>query len=137
MVWPSRTDAKLASGQYQIGPILGALHYLPKISEGSFISLTAREQVGLGGYKNSKDIHQTVFQPTLQVNLPRDWYTSFGPEMIFDWTNRGDAFIPFNMSAGKKIRHNVLVSLEWNQGLLRQYNNYLWELEFRLAYYFG
>jgi hypothetical protein len=136
VIWPSATDQTLGSGKYQVGPG-GAMTYSPSfLREGSFFQFIWREPFGVGGDEDRKDFHRSVINPGVNVALPRQFYAESSPEIVIDWGGGGNWFVPLNLNVGKKIGKRMIVSLEWNQAVVKEYRPYDWDLESRIGYFF-
>jgi hypothetical protein len=136
VVWPSETNPTLGSGKYQIGPG-AAVSYTPAfLTEGSFFQFIWREPFGVGGDKDRKDTHRTVFNPGVNVALPHQFYVEMSPEMVINWSGGGGWFVPFNLNVGKEFGKRIIVSLEWNQAVVKDYRPYDWDIESRIGYFF-
>ncbi len=136
VIWPSATKQQLGLGKYQLAPTAG-VGYTPRaLPPGSFVSFIWREEWGAGGDKDRSDIHKSVFNPDITVSLPHRFYAELSPEIVMNWRDDGKVFVPFNLSAGKKIGEKIIVSLEWNQALVKQYRPYDWDIEARVGYFF-
>ncbi len=135
-IWPSATEQQFGSGKYQLGPMAGFVYAPSCLEDGSFLKFIWREEFSVGGDSGRKDIHKSVINPGVSFTLPRQFYADLSPELKINWQDDAKWFVPFNLTVGKKFGKKMIVSLEWNQALVKQYRPYDWELEARVGYFF-
>ncbi len=135
-IWPSATEQQFGSGKYQLAPMVGAVYAPSCLAEGSFVKFIWREEFSVGGDAGRTDIHRSVLNPGASFTLPRQFYADLSPEIKINWQDNAKWFVPFNLTVGKKFGKKLIVSLEWNQALVKQYRPYDWELEARVGYFF-
>lgn len=128
-------NLEIGNGKYQLLPSLAIRRDLPEISRGSFIGAIAREAFSVAGYSIATRISRTYLQPFLNINLPHGWFINSSPEMFYDWVNH-TTFIPLDLMIGQMITPSLVVSLEYEYGIVYGYKNYRNQVEFRIGYFF-
>ena len=84
---------------------------------------------------NRPSVNQTIVQPFLNFDLPREWYLTFAPEMWCDW-REANWFIPFDVEVGKMLTRHVVMSLQYDAGITKDLPLYKHQVEFRIGYFF-
>jgi hypothetical protein len=69
----------LTSGKWQALPIVGARVMLPELSDGSFLTGLVRYDVSFAGDPSKRTISNLQIAPTLNINLPQQWFVTFYP----------------------------------------------------------
>lgn len=128
-------NLEIGNGKYQLLPSLAFRRDLPEISRGSFLGAIAREAYSVGGYSIATRISRTYLQPFLNINLPCGWFLNSSPEMFYDWVDN-TLFVPLDLMVGQMITPNLIVSLEYQYGIVYGYKNFRNQLEFRLGFFF-
>lgn len=128
-------NLEIGNGKFQLLPSLAFRRDLPEVSEGSYFGVIAREAWSIAGYSIATRISRTYLQPFLNINLPCGWFINSSPEMFYDWVNQS-TFIPLDLMIGQMITPSIVVSLEYEYGLVYGYKNFRNQLEFRLGFFF-
>jgi hypothetical protein len=129
----------LASGTWQLMPIVGARLALPEISSGSYFEPLLRYAVSVAGDPTQRNIRNLQFAPILSINLPDRWYVTFFPTPDIR-INYGDPitgqtgrwFVPFDIRVGRKFTENVAMSLEVGVPIIKDYPLYNFKTQLRL-----
>ncbi len=116
VVWPTAGLNEAGDGKYQVGPVAAARYALPEISSDSFFlteviylnSLASRNENA-----GRPDISLMKIQPKLNVGLPDGWFlATYASEGIqVNYNDSGKAFVPIDLMIGKKLFHNIVMSL--------------------------
>lgn len=137
VTWPTVTEPQLGNQKYVLGPTVGGVYYPRWLREGSLIGALTRYEFSVGG--SGAEIERLVVQPLVNINLPASWFVNFQPELTMNCRQDNRWFMPFDMMVGKKFTafgRDFVASLEWKQGLLKDYAQYDWSLEFRIGFFF-
>lgn len=95
-----------------------------------------RHVVGVGAVRaNRTSINQTIVQPFENFDLPREWCLTFAPEMRYDW-REARWFIPFDVEVGKMLTRHVVMSIQYDAGIVKDFPLYKHQVEFRIGYFF-
>lgn len=138
LIAPTGNDV-LGSGKWQVMPIVGARVALPEISSGSYFEPLLRYDVSVAGNPAAKNISNLQFAPTLNINLPDQWFLSFFPSPDIR-VNYGDPitgqtgrwFVPFDVRVGKKLSQTIALSLEVGVPIIKDYPVYDFKTQLRL-----
>ncbi len=57
-------------------------------------SMLVRQDFDVTGNKSRDSIQQTYLQPYLNIDLPKDWFLTFSPEMRYNW--KSDSWFNFD-----------------------------------------
>lgn len=128
-------NLEIGDGKYQILPSFAFKYSLENWSEGSYLGVLFRQAFSFAGYRSAPRICETYIQPFFNLNLPYQWFINSSPEMFFDWVKR-HWFIPFDLMIGKMITKSIVVSLEYEAAIVRDYPDYNQQLEFRIGFFF-
>jgi len=129
----------LASGTWQVMPIVGARLALPEISSGSYFEPLLRYAVSVAGDPTQKNIRTLQFAPILSIDLPDRWYVTFfpTPDIRINYGDpvtgqTGRLFLPFDVRVGRKFTENIAVSLEAGVPIIKDYPLYNFKTQLRL-----
>jgi len=136
LLFPTGSEDQMGTGKWQLAPIAAGVYAIPEISKGSFAALLVKEQFSFAGDDSRRSINDLVIQPILNINLPDLWFLNFAPEMRFDMNDDGKAFIPLSAMVGKMITPKTVLSIEAKVPLVNDYQQYDFELEFRIGFFF-
>jgi hypothetical protein len=136
VIFPTGTQDQFGTGKYQLAPTVGGLYYPPGLPKGSFLGGLLRYQFDVGGDDDRREIDQLVIQPILNLNLPDRWFVTLAPEMRMNCRQDNDWFIPFDLTVGKMITKNIVLSVEYKQAIVNDFDMFDWELEFRIGFFF-
>lgn len=136
VIWPTADQDQFGAGKYQLVPTLGGVYYPAGLPKGSFIGGLLRYQFDVAGKDNRTDVEQLIVQPFLNINLPRQWFVTFGPEMRMNLKANDNWHIPFDITVGKLITKSIVVSVEGKHTVVNDFDPYDWEVEFRIGFFF-
>ena len=136
VVFPTASQDQFGTGNYQLVPTFAAIYQLPQIRRGSFAGVVMRSQFSFAGDDNRRDINDLLVQPMLNVTLPDRWFMTFAPEMRIDLKGDGDVFLPFDMTLGRKLSKDVIMSLSVDIPIINDYRQDHWQAEFRVGFFF-
>lgn len=128
-------NLEFGDGKYQVFPTVAVRYDLSSWMEGAYCGLTLRQANDFAGYQSDPHISQLYLQPFININLPDQWFLNSSPELFYDWIGR-HWFIPFDLMVGKMITDKIVVSLEYEAGIVQDYPNFNQEIEFRIGYFF-
>jgi hypothetical protein len=135
-LFPTAGDnLEVGDAKYQVMPTFAFGYDIAEWRSGSFWGLLVRHAFDVAGYASAPHINRTYIQPTLNVMLPEEWFITFSPELCYDWEVPG-WFIPFDVTFGKMVTKNTVVTLEYEVALMRQYKEYRQLVEFRIGFFF-
>lgn len=136
LIFPTAGDnLEIGQGKYQALPSIAFRQYLTEWNEESYWGMIVRQDFDYAGYSNASRIRQTFIQPFINVGLPQNWFINSSPEMIYNWET-SKWFIPFDLMVGKMITDKLIISLEYESGIVQDYQKYSQELEFRIGYFY-
>lgn len=136
VIAPTGSQDQMTSGRWQLAPTLGFVNQLPRLSPGSFIGLLVKDKFSFGGNKHRAQTNDLSIQPILNINLPNRWFMTFSPEVLLNLDHEMDMFVPFDMTIGRKINDRTVMSLTADAGLGNDYEQYDWQLEGRVGFFF-
>jgi len=136
MILPTAGDnVEIGMGRYQFLPTLACRYSLRDWSPGAYCGLILRQDIDLGGFANAAPVSQTFIQPFMNVDLPMGWFLYSSPEMIYNWET-SYWFIPFDLMLGWMITDKLVISIEYENGIVQDYPKYGQEVEFRIGIFF-
>jgi hypothetical protein len=136
LIFPTGSQDQMGTGKWQLAPIVAARYALPELSKGSFAALLVKQQFSFAGDGDRSNVNDIVIQPVFSWTLPDQWFVGSSPEMRFNMREDGDAFIPLDINVGKMIAPGVVSSLQFDVPLVDDYQQYDWQLEFRVGFFF-
>ena len=135
-IFPTAGDnLEIGMGKYQVLPTVAFRYMMDEWIDGSYVGLLVRQDFDVGGYASAPTVNQTFIQPFINIPLPNNWFIYSSPEMIYNWES-SQWFIPFDLMVGKMITERIVLSLEYESGIVQGYPKYSQELEFRIGYFF-
>ncbi len=136
LLFPTAGDnLEVGDGKYQVLPTIAFGYDIFAWGAGSFCGLLVRHAFDVAGFASAPHINRTYIQPTLNIVLPNEWFITYSPEMCYNWEVSG-WFIPFDLTLGKMVTKECVVTLEYEVALMRQYKQYRQLIEFRVGYFF-
>jgi hypothetical protein len=136
IVIPTASEDRFGNGKWQLVPTFGAERQIPEISVGSSVGLILRDYFSFAGDSDRSDINIFSVQPEVTLQLPKRWFISLEPEIKFDTLKGWNAFVPFDMTIGKKATDSIVVSLQGDVGLIKDKYDYDYQFEFRIGFFF-
>ncbi|MFO1035663.1 MAG: hypothetical protein U1E45_02350 [Geminicoccaceae bacterium] len=142
-IWPTAGLNETGKGKYQMGPAAAFRLDLPEISQGTYLlpqaiylnSVASRQQ-----NSSRTDINQLLFQPTLNISLPQDWFVSFyaDNQIEFNFEGDGGTFVPLDIMLGHTFFDRLVVSVDYSRSLYhtQDFEPYQWQIEGRVGYLF-
>ena len=128
VLFPTGSQDQMGTGKYQLVPTVAAVYYPESWSKGSFAGIMIRDGFDFAGKDDRKHIHELYVQPLINFNLPERWFVTFAPEMKMNWLDDNKWFVPFDVTLGKMINKSTVVSLEFKQAVINDYDLYDWEI---------
>jgi hypothetical protein len=103
----------LGSGQWQIMPGAAIRTMLPEIGPDSYFVPLMRYDISFAGESSRKNISNLQLAPTLNLDLPANWFFTFYPSPDIR-VNFGDPltgqtgrlFLPFDFAVGRELTNN-------------------------------
>jgi len=136
LIMPTGTKDQFTTGKWQLAPSALAVVQLPHISRGSFAGLLVKDTLSFAGDDKRSNINVVSVQPIFNWALPGKWFATFGPEAKFNTKDGWKLFLPFDVTIGKKINARTVVSLQTDIALIDRYQQYNWQTEFRIGFFF-
>lgn len=136
LIVPTGTPAQFSSGKWQLVPTAVVVRQLPGISRGSFVGLLLRDSFSFAGPDHFKDSNTVSIQPIFNLQLPKAWFVTMSPELKLDTLDGWKAQLPFDITIGKKVARNIVVSLQADVMVIDTYPAYDWKTEFRVGLFF-
>jgi hypothetical protein len=136
VIFPTATRDQMGTGKFQLVPS-GAVKYdLGGWIPGAWTALLVRHAVDVGETQAGRpSVNQTIVQPFLNFDLPREWFLTFSPEMRYDWPS-ADWHIPFNVEVGTMVTRRIVMSIEYNGAIVKDLPLYKQAVEFKVGYFF-
>jgi hypothetical protein len=136
VIFPTATRAQMGTGKFQLVPSAVVKYDLGSRIPGVWTALLVRHAVDVGEVQaNRPSVNQTIVQPYLNFDLPREWYLTFAPELRYDW-RAATWFIPFDVEIGKMVTRHVVLSVQYDVGIVKDLPLYKQQVEFRIGYFF-
>jgi len=132
---PSASHDELGTGRHQAVPSAGFRYEMGGWMPGAWCGMMFRHAVDVGGYSGYDRVSQTIVQPLFNINLPDAWFLTFAPEMRYDWKD-DEWFIPFDMTAGKILSGNIVVSIDYTSAINDDLSLYVNAFTARVGYFF-
>jgi Putative MetA-pathway of phenol degradation len=142
MVAPTATD-RLGSGRWQIMPGFGVRYSITEWGPDSYFVPVLRYAVSFAGDPSRRNISEPQFAPTLNIGLPNRWFVALFPSNDIR-INFGDPvtgqtgrlFLPFDISVGRKLTDNIIMSLEVSVPIIKDYPVYDFKTEAKIGILF-
>ena len=128
VIFPTGSQDQMGTGKYQLVPSVAAVYYPKSWSKGSFAGLMIRDGFDIAGKDDRKHIHELYVQPLVNINLPKRCFVTFAPEMKMNWEDHNKWFVPFDVTLGKMLNKSTVISLEFKQAVINDYDLYDWEI---------
>ena len=106
-IFPSGSSAETGLGKFIAGPYAGFIDYF----NDGFYGLILTDYFSFAGQNNRNDIHELSINPLFKLNLGKNWYTLFTPDIIYTYRS-GKFFIPYTQEFGKMFCSNYTLSLK-------------------------
>jgi hypothetical protein len=117
--------------RWQIMPGAGVRAMLPEISDGSYFSPVVRYAISFAGDPTARNIREFQIAPTLNVQLPDEWFVTLYPSndvrINYGGYIRGETgrlFLPLDASVGRVFASKIVVSLEVSAPIVKDYPVY-------------
>lgn len=136
LIVPIGSDDRFTTGKWQLVPTAAFIYQLPHISRGTFIGLIVRDAFSFAGKDDRADINVASVQPIFNWQLPDKWFLTISPEAKINTKDDWKLFLPLDATIGKKINPTTVISLQGDVGLIDDYRQYDWQLEFRVGFFF-
>ncbi|HHT9127116.1 MAG TPA: hypothetical protein ACFYD6_15065 [Candidatus Brocadiia bacterium] len=137
VIFPTAEKDSMGTGKYQLLPTLGVKYDLGETGwmKGAWAATLLRYAVDIGGDDDRPNINQTYIQPVLYITLPRLWFLTFAPEMIYDWRTE-NWHVPFDLLVGKMLTRKIVVTVEYKAAIVDDLPLYTQEVEFGIGFFF-
>ncbi len=136
VIFPTAAKAQMGTGKFQLVPSGVVKYDVGDWIPGAWTALLVRHAVDVGeAQANRPSVNQTIVQPFLNFDLPREWFLTFSPEMRYDW-QRTDWYIPFNLEVGTMVTRRIMMSIEYNVAITKDLPLSKQDVEFRVGYFF-
>jgi hypothetical protein len=135
-IFPTASQDQFGSGRYQIAPTIGGVYQLPEISKGSFAGLLVRNFFDVGGSDGRNEVNELSIQPLFNIALPDRAFVTFGPDLRIDWEDSAAVFLPFDVTIGKRLGKNTVISVELQAPLVSDQDRFEFKAEFRIGFFF-
>jgi hypothetical protein len=136
VIFPTATRTQMGTGKFELVPSAAVKYDLGGRIPGFWTALLVRHAVDVGEVQaNRPSVNQTIVQPFVNFDLPREWYLTFAPEMWYDW-RAASWFIPFDVEVGKMLTRHVVMSVQYDVGIVKDLPLYKHQVEFRIGYFF-
>lgn len=132
---PTDSQDQFGSGSLRLLPSL-AVRYAPEqFPQGWWMALLVRYDFDVWKHDDRESTSDLDIQPVFNVALPDRWFATFAPEFKYSFIE-DDWFIPFDVTVGKMITRDIIMSVEYKHELYNEYPQYDWTVEFRIGFFF-
>jgi hypothetical protein len=135
MIVPTGTDDQFTTGKWQLAPTAAAVYQLPEISRGTFVALLVRDTFSFAAKNDRARINVLSVNPIFNWQLRNAWFLTLGPEAKFNARDHWKLFVPFDATMGKKIGPRTVISLQGDVGIIKEFPQYDWQVEFRVGFF--
>lgn len=136
MIFPTASKDGMGTGKYQLLPTVGFRYDMGGWMEGSWFTVLVRQAFDFASKEDDHPhIHQTYFQPAVNLDLPGLWFLTFAPESRYDWRVR-KWHVPFDITVGKIGNPKTVTSLEYKSAMVDDLPLYDQEVEARIGFFF-
>lgn len=134
-ILPTASSEAFGSGKWQLLPSAAIRAMLPELSQGSYVGLLLRHDFSVAGSSRRKDINNLILEPQFNIGLPHGWFLNSSPQIYRNFeTNQW--FVPLDLMIGRKFNERWMASVEYQYGLVRDYDRFHQWIELRLGYFF-
>jgi hypothetical protein len=134
--WPTASQDQMGFGKYLLAPTVGAAYHPASWERGGYVGLFLRDIFDYAGKDNRTDIHELLIQPIFNYNLEDYWFVTLAPDIRINWEDNNNVFLPFDISVGKLVGEDKVVSVRFSNAILDDYDFYDWQIIFRTAWFF-
>ncbi len=135
-IFPTASHDEMGTGRFQLMPALGAKVNTPALGKGSWAAVFLRNVFDVGGHGGRAHVNKFLFQPAVNINLPKFWFVTMAPEIQVNWEDNGSWFVPFDITVGKMINRTTVVSVEYKTPIHDEFSVYEHEIKFRIGFFF-
>jgi hypothetical protein len=127
---PTAEDS-LGTGRWQIMPGAGVRYTFLELGEDTFFVPKLRYAISFAGDPSRRNISETQFAPTLNIQLPDRWFLRFYD--LYDVRvnfvapvagQTGRLFLPFDAPVGKKLADGIVLMWEASVPMIKDYPVY-------------
>lgn len=136
LIIPTGSDDQFTTGKWQLVPSAGIVYQLPEISRGTFVGLVVRDAFSFAGKDSREDINVLSLQPIFNWQGPNRWFVTLAPEAKFNTRDDWKLFLPVDITVGRKLNATTVASLQADVALINEYEQYDWQVEARLGFFF-
>lgn len=136
LIIPTGSDDQFTTGKWQLVPTAAFIYQLPEISRGTFVGLLVRDAFSFAGDDDRAGINNFSVQPIFNWQLPERWFLTFSPEAKFNTKDDWSLFLPFDVTVGRKVNANTVMSLQADVAVVDDFPQYDWQVEFRVGLFF-
>jgi hypothetical protein len=136
VIFPTGPVAAGGKGKYQVGP--GVVAEVPIHEINSLIVPLVQHFQSVGGDPSKRDVNYTKFRPKVNTIWGEQWWTSFEPTWIVDWTRSNKTALNLEFEVGRKLGEHYRTWVKPGVGLWGDTvtNSYDWYLEAGVRYMF-
>jgi hypothetical protein len=136
VIFPTAEEDQFGTGKLRLLPTVGMVFYPTFMPPGSFIGGLARHDFSVAGDDDRAEIRAIELTPLVNIALPDAWFVTFAPELKIDLEQDNKVFLPFDVTVGKKVSPDTVMSLEFKHELIDEIHPYEWSLEARIGFFF-
>jgi hypothetical protein len=133
LMWPTASQDQMGFGKYLLAPTIGVAHHPESWQRGGFVGVLIRDIFDYAGKDNRNDIHELSVQPFVNYNLEDSWFVTLAPDIRINWEDNNNVFLPFNISIGKLVSENKVISVGFSSAIVNDYDLYDWQITFRTS----
>jgi hypothetical protein len=134
-IFPTATDKAFGDGKWRLIPSVALRAEVPEISAGTYVGVIVRQDLSVAGVSSRNNINDVILQPQINIGLPDQWFLNTSPQLYYNvYTNKW--FVPLDIMVGKKFGTSWVASLEYQYGVVHDYDRYRQWLEARVGYFF-
>lgn len=136
LTWPTASQDQMGFGKYLLAPTIGAAYHPASWERGGYVGVLVRDIFDYAGKDNRNDIHELSVQPIFNYNLEDYWFVTLSPDIRINWEDNNNVFLPFEVTVGKLVGEDKVVSVGFGSAIVNDYDLYDWQIIFRTAVFF-
>ena len=136
VIFPTGTLAAGGKGKYQLAPGVVVEMPIPEINTVLYPFVQHFQSVG--GDPSKRDVNYTKFRSKVYTIWGKQWWSSFEPTWIVDWTRSNKTALNLEFEVGRKLGEHYRTWVKPGVGLWGDdvINSYDWQLEAGVRYLF-
>jgi hypothetical protein len=134
VTYPTAQEPDIGTGKYSARPMIGIKYDWPDLSSGAMTALFIKYQFSFAGDPNRPSFRILFLQPIFSCSF-QEWAIGTSPEIQFNCKTK-QWFIPMNFNFSKRFHNQIVLSAQYQRGLLTQFPVFQDEVEMTLTWLF-